>query len=199
MRLYASLPSPFAAKVRMAARHCDIALEEFAVDTSAEPMELTTANPLGKIPIVLTDEGAAVYDSRVICDLFDRMSGNQLLPQVLDEWRVVKTMEALADGATDALILTVYESRYRPEEKRHQPWVDKQSRKAQRALAVLEDRIGELPDRLTTAHFAIAALLGWMAFRFEGRVAKEFPALADWLEQFPQIFPAYEETRARPA
>ncbi|HDZ73030.1 MAG TPA: glutathione S-transferase [Aurantimonas coralicida] len=199
MRLYYSSASPFAAKARMAARHCGIEIESVAVDTSAEPVELTSANPLGKIPVLVLDDGTSVYDSRVICDLFDRMSGNQLVPQELDAWRTVKTFEAAADGVGDALILTVYEVRYRPEEKRHQAWVDKQMRKADRGLAFLEDHVNELSDEPTTAHFALAGLLGWMAFRFAGKIESERPKLAQWLKQFPESFPDYDELQPRAA
>ncbi len=51
--------SPYSAKVRMAAAYAGIALEAVKVDTSAEPVELIGANPLGKIPVLVTDEGEA--------------------------------------------------------------------------------------------------------------------------------------------
>lgn len=197
MRLYASAASPYAAKVRMAAYHCGIELEEISVDTSAEPIELTTANPLGKIPVVIEDDGRAIYDSRVICDWFDRISGNQLQPQTDDEWRFAKIVEALADGVGDALLLMVYEERARPVEKQHSDWLEKQDRKVKRGLAVLEDRVGELPDRVTIGHLAVAALLSWMEFRFEGRIRRDYPVLQSWLEDFAETFPGYEAGRAR--
>lgn len=199
MHLYYSAPSPFAAKVRMVAHHCGLALEDVSVDTSAEPAELLAANPLGKIPALVLEDGTSVYDSRVICELFDRMSGLRLIPQAIDAWRSVKTFEAVADGVADALVLTLYEVRYRPEEKRHQAWVDKQMRKADRGLALIEDRIDELPNELTIAHFALGALLGWIRLRFPGKIDREHPALARWLENFRQVFPAYDELKPRAA
>ena len=98
------------------------------------------------------------------------MSGNQMVPQAIEPWRIAATVEATADGIVDALILSVYEVRYRPEDKRHQPWVDKQLRKADRGLATLEQQILELPEGLTTGHFAVAALLGWATMRFPGKI-----------------------------
>lgn len=190
MRLYYSAASPFAAKVRMAASHCGFELDEVTVDTSAEPTDLLAANPLGKIPSLVTDDGCPVFDSSVICDLFDRMSGNQLVPQTLEAWRAVKTFEATVDGVIDALLLTVYEVRYRPEEKRYDGWVDKQTRKGERGLMVLDQRLDELTPELTTAHFALAGLLGWMNIRFPGKAAGEFPRLAAWLDDFCAAHPA---------
>lgn len=189
MLLYYSPASPFAAKVRMAASHCGLELEEVAVDTAAEPTSLLAANPLGKIPTLVTDEGHAVFDSSVICDLFDRMSGNQLVPQQMAAWQAIKTFEATVDGVVDALLLTVYEVRYRPEDKRYDGWVDKQMRKGDRGLVVLDKRLDQLPADLTTAHFALAGLLGWMNLRFPGKAAGEFPRLGAWLDGFCEANP----------
>lgn len=199
MRVFYSSASPFAAKVRMAASHCGLAIESVAADTTAEPADLLAANPLGKIPALILDDGTALYDSRVICDYFDKLTGGQLVPQRLEAFATVKRIEATADGIGDALILVVYEERYRPEERRHQPWVDKQMRKANRGLAALEAMLPELSDELTVADFAVAGLAGWMSFRFKGKLEAEYSALAAWLAAFPARFPAYDELGPRPA
>ena len=183
----------------MAARLCDLDIESVATDTGAEPADLIAANPLGKIPALVLDDGTALYDSRTICDYFDKMTGGQLVPATLDAWTRVKLVEATADGIGDALILTVYEERYRPVEKRHQAWVDMQMRKADRGLAVLETLLADLPEQLTTADFAVAGLLGWMSFRFKGKLEAERPALSKWLADFPEKFPAFAELGPRPA
>ncbi|MBP0614402.1 glutathione S-transferase family protein [Jiella mangrovi] len=199
MRVFYSSASPFAAKVRMAASHCDLPFESVATDTMAEPAELLFANPLGKIPVVVLDDGMALYDSRVICDYFDKLTGGQLLPQGLEAFTRVKVIEACADGICDALILALYEERYRPEDKRHQPWVDKQMARADRGLAALEKMLPDLPEKLSTAHFAMASVLGWMSFRFKGKLEAERPALAAWIKAFPEKFPAFSQVGPRPA
>lgn len=195
MRLYYSPASPFAAKARMAASHCGIAIDAVKTDTSAEPDDLIEANPLGKIPALVLDNGQTVFDSSVICDYFDKMSGNQLLPQTIEAWQTAKVYEAAVDGTIDALILTVYESRYRPEEMRHQPWVDMQMRKADRGLAWLELHLEEIGTDITIAHFALASLIGWMGIRFEPKLASEHPKLVAWIEAFAKTFPAYEQVK----
>lgn len=199
MRLYYSASSPFAAKVRMAAGHCDIALDSIAVDTSKEPEALLNANPLGKIPVLVLDDGSTVFDSAVICDYLDRKSGNQLLPQTDSEWLHAKVVEATADGVVDAAILIVYEGRYRPEEKRHEPWVDMQFRKVWRGMAQLEKTVDSLPSELTVGHFAVAALLGYFDLRFKGQWEEKHPKLVRWLSDFATRFPAFEELKPRAA
>lgn len=193
MRLFYASASPFAAKVRMAAHHCDIDLELVPTDTGAEPADLLSANPLGKIPALVLPDGKGLYDSAVICDWLDRQSGHRLVPQDEAGWLTCKRIEATADGIVDGAILTVYEVRYRPDEKRHQPWVDRQMGKAWRGLAILEDMIDDLGPQPTTAHFAVAGLLGWFELRFKGEWQERHPKLQAWFADFPNTFPAFHD------
>ena len=195
MRLFYAPASPFVAKVRMAAAHCGIALTVIPTDTGAEPAELLAVNPLGKIPTLIAEDGAALYDSAVICDYFDRLSGHKLVPQGGHDWLLVKRIAATADGVADGALLTVYEARMRPEERRHQPWVDRQLGKAWRGMAVLESNIASLGPELTLAHFALAGLLGYLDLRFKGQWEDKHPQLVAWIEAFPEAFPAYEELK----
>lgn len=197
MQLFISSASPFVAKVRMAAHHSGVAIETIATDTGAEPADLLAANPLGKIPALVMDDGTALYDSAVICDWIDRQGGHRLVPQDAAGWLLTKRVEATADGIADAAILTLYEQRYRPEDKRHQPWVDKQLRKAWRGMDVLEGLIASLGKEPSTAHFAVAALLGWLDLRFHGQWEERYPSLSAWIAAFPESFPAYEELKPR--
>ncbi len=131
--------SPYSAKVRMAAHHAGISFESVIVNTSAEPADLIQANPLGKIPTLLTDDGKAVFDSRAITQYLNRVSGNKLFPRNAEKRTDAERYEAIADGLCDVLLAHVYERRMRPEEKVHQPWLDLQWRKAERALDLLNE------------------------------------------------------------
>nr|WP_245413382.1 glutathione S-transferase [Mangrovicella endophytica] len=193
MRLFYSPTSPFAAKVRMAARHCDIDLDCVSVDTVSEPAELLTANPLGKVPTLLLNDGTPVYDSRVICEYFDRISGNLLIPQGDAEWLRARKVEATSDGGVDGAILVVYEKRFRPEEIHHKPWTDRQWGKAIRALDALESEVGRFPETLDIGHFAVAGFLGWLSLRFAGQWEVEHPKLAAWIKAFPERYPRFAD------
>ena len=69
--------SPYSAKVRMAAAYAGMPLDAVIVDTNQRPPELIQANPLGKIPTLLTDDGEAVFDSRAITQYLNRVSGQR--------------------------------------------------------------------------------------------------------------------------
>ena len=197
MRLFSSPASPFATKVRMAARHCGIALDVVGTDTNAEPADLLAANPLGKIPALVLDDGGILFDSAVICDFLDRRSGHKLVPQDEAGWLRAKRLEAVADGVGEAAILALYEVRLRPEDMRYQPWIDKQMRKAFRGLDFLEAQIGTFGADLTIAHFALAGVLGWLDLRFKGQWEEGRPGLVAFLAGFGELFPDFPEFKPR--
>ena len=84
MILRSSPPSPFGRKVRIA-----ISVLGFDGAVTIEPADPTNAsdsvrqqNPLGKIPVLIAEDGAAYYDSRVILDyLDDRAGGGKIVPR----------------------------------------------------------------------------------------------------------------------
>lgn len=173
----------------MAATICGFDLDLEITDTAAEGATLTHANPIGKIPALILDDGTTLYDSRVICEWLDRSSGNALIPQGLTEWSRAKRIEALADGMAEAAMLTLYEVRYRPEDKRYQPWVDKQWRRAHRSLDALAQEIGQLGDEPNLAHAAMASDLGWLDLRYASELRDKHAALATWLDDFCAAHP----------
>src|SRR3954467_3737455 len=131
LKVLYSPASPYSAKVRMAAAYAKLPLEGTLVDTNAKPADLIDSNPLGKIPVLLTDDGA-VFDSRAITQYLNRLSGSALFPRSLGKRLEAERLEALSDGICDCLLAHVYERRFHPEEKIHQPWLDKQWEKAAR-------------------------------------------------------------------
>ncbi|MBX3575664.1 MAG: glutathione S-transferase family protein [Rhizobiaceae bacterium] len=188
-KLLVAFPSPYSAKVRMAAAYAGFAAEHVVVDTSAEPAELMAANPLGKIPVLLTDDGEAVYDSRAITQYINRASKNALFPRNPAKRTEAERLEALADGICDCLLAHVYERRYHPAEKIHQPWLDKQWSKVARALDHLVKETPKLPKKPTAGHIALRATLGYLDLRFAGQWEKGRTKLKRWAARFDERFP----------
>lgn len=181
--------SPYSAKVRMAALHAGIAVDYQTVDTNADPANLVGKNPLGKIPTLITDEGDAVYDSRVITQYLNRVSGNKLFPRNAAKRLDAERLESLADGICDCLLTMVYERRMRPEEKVHQPWLDRQWSKAVRGLDVLNANPPKLPKQIHVGHIAVRAMIGYLDIRFAGKWEKGRAKLKRWAARFDQKFP----------
>ncbi|MEM8791749.1 MAG: glutathione S-transferase [Pseudomonadota bacterium] len=188
MKLFHAAPSPFVRKVMMVLKITGQEGDVEIVDgfgTPVDPNEgVCGANPLGKIPALVLDDGTVLFDSRVICRYLNARAKGELYPAGAAEFHVLTT-EALADGILDAAVLGVYEARVRPEELRYAPWVQAQISKVQRALGDLEGRSAAFGEKITIAEIAVACALGYLDFRYpdlgwrEGR-----PRLTEWFESF---------------
>ncbi len=220
MRLLSSPPSPFGRKVNIVAHMKGvvnrIAIE--ATDTRASASAtLHQANPLGKIPALILDDGSTLYDSKVICEYLDGLAPAPMLfpaDQALADGDVpvraplralALTRAALADGIMEARILMLYEERYREPHERSASWVERQKSKSDAGIAALERAAaaGELnwsanPDAAhpTYDHVAIACALGYLDLRFPGSWRNTNPHLVAWLDRFAATVPSFETTRA---
>lgn len=192
-KILISPTSPYSAKVRMAARYAGFAFESVAIDTTAEPAQLLSSNPLGKIPVLITDDGEAVFDSRAITQYVNRETRNALFPRNAAKRLEAERLEALADGICDCLLAHVYERRSRPEEKVHQDWLDKQWAKAVRALDTLNTNPPKLPKKITAGQIALRACLGYLALRFPGKWERGRAKLVRWAKRFDEKFPELVE------
>jgi glutathione S-transferase len=188
-KLLFSPPSPYSAKVRMAAAYAGVELDLVSTDTNAAPEELIGNNPLGKIPVLITGDGEAVYDSRAITQYLNRMSKNALFPRNPAKRTQAERLEALADGLCDCLLAHVYERRFRPEEKVHQSWLDRQWTKVSRVLDHLNAEPPKLPKKITGGQIAVRAAIGYLELRFAGQWEKGRGKLKRWAKRFDEKFP----------
>jgi glutathione S-transferase len=198
MRLRTSPASPFGRKARIAAAVLGLTdrIEVVVANTADADDPLRKDNPLGKIPILILDDGLALYDSRVIVEYLDGIAGGgKIIPNGAERF-IALTLQALADGMMDASILQVYEVRHRGEDKREPRWVAYQADKVTRALARLEPAVPpparDIPD---VGRIALACALGYLDLRFEGKWRAGHPKLVAWLDAFAKAVPAFEATR----
>ncbi|WP_321339057.1 glutathione S-transferase family protein [Breoghania sp.] len=198
--LHSSPTSPFGRKAKLAA--AELGLEGLLLVENTETVVPDEAflrqNPLGKIPVLITEDGQALYDSRVILEYLDhRAGGGKLLPADARRFDVL-TMQALADGICEASVLMTYEKRFRPEEMWHQPWLDRQEGKVSRALAVANSRPPEMGTTLDAGCIALACALGYLDLRYEGAWRKDHASLVTWLDEFSARQPAFGRTKMKP-
>jgi glutathione S-transferase len=198
LKLRFSPASPFARKVRIAAATLDLAdrIELVAADTNNPQDTLRIENPLGKIPILVLEDGTTIYDSRIIEQYLDWLGGGRLLPAAGLERFKALTAQSLADGMIDAAILLVYETRFREPAERSEKWRAYQSDKIARALAHWE--VSPPPEGVADlVTISLACALGYLDLRHEGRWREGHPRLVKWLDAFSAAVPAFEETRFR--
>ena len=193
--------SPYVRKTRIAMAMKGVAdrIELVTTDTNvADNPELGRANPLGKIPALIVDGSTAIFDSHVICEYLDSLAPSPVLFPASGIERIrTLTLGALADGMLDAALLLVYEKRFRPEEKWHAPWQERQQSKIDRALDHLEQAPPAWSASPDYGHLTLACALGYLDFRHEGKWRPAHPKLVAWLDRFAQAVPAFEETRPK--
>jgi glutathione S-transferase len=199
MILRSAAPSPFARKVRIAVSLLgfdDIKIE--AADTMDARDTVRGQNPLGKIPVLIADDGGAYYDSRVILEYLDqRAGGGKIIPREANARLAASRLQALCDGILDASILTIYEGRWRPAEKHEAKWLDHQAGKVERGLAALEaapPALDPAPGLPHVGQIALACTLGYRDFRFNGDWRGGHPRLVAWLDGFAARVPAFAAT-----
>lgn len=189
MKLLYLPSSPFARKVLVAAHEAGLAerIEIASVETSplnANPA-VTAENPLGKVPVLLRDEGA-LYDSAVICQYLDSLhEGTKLAPAAGEpRWQDLR-LETLADGISEAAIAIRREDS-RPAELQWPDWKAAHAHKLMQAYDHLErEAEGALSGPVTIGQIAVATALFWTEFRAAGPAFREDrPNLTDWYETF---------------
>lgn len=198
MILRSSPASPFARKARIAACILGLAdrIEVQDTDLNDPDDSIRGQNPLGKIPALVLDDGTTWYDSRVILELLDHMAGGgRILPREPKARLESLRTQALCDGAMDASVLIIYESRYRPVDKRVSEWTERQAGKVARTLAALEAAPPKLTATPDVGQIALACLLGYKDLRFNGAWRTDHPRLVAWLDDFATQVPSFAETR----
>jgi len=171
LKLIASKTSPYTRKVRvaLAEKKFDYELVEMSPWTPDNPVH--GFSPLGKVPVLLLDDGTHLYDSRVIVEYLDTVSPvSRLIPEPSRQRIAVRRVEALADGICDAGLSLVLEQR-RPPEQRSDDWIRRQREKVVAGVGALSDELGDRTwfqgDAYSLADIAAGCALGYVAFRGE--------------------------------
>ena len=193
MKLFATVGSPYARKVRIVLAEKRIDCEVDVLPNLSDPdSPLPNHNPLGKVPTLLLDDGSALYDSPVICEYLDSKTPvAHLIPQ---GHRIeVKCWEALADGICDATVAIVMEGRRAPE-KQDETVVARQKMKVERGLRELSQHLADnkwfLGEAFSLADIATGCTLGYLALRL--------PEI-DWHAQYPNLGRLHDQMMQRPA
>jgi len=194
MKLLYQTHSPYARKVLVAAHELGLQhrIEVIHHDTSPTRRngEVFALNPLGKVPVLIVDDGLALFDSNVICEYLDGLhAGAKLIPQEQGARFHALRRQALAQGMADAGIAARWEAERRPTASRWPPMLQGQLDKIAAACDFLEREIGDalrveaLPD---IGDIALATALSWIAFRDVYPFADGRPRLSAWYARFSQ-------------
>lgn len=184
MKLLYSVTSPYARKVRIVAAEKKLELEVVTSDPWVVNPELIAANPLGKVPALITDDGWSLFDSRVIVEYLDGLSPvHRLIPESSRDRIAVKRWEALADGMLDAALTARLESMRPDQNESSAKQIARQREKIAASLAEMQRGLDQnefcVGKSLTLGDIAVGCSLGYLNLRFPDiDWAHDYPALA---------------------
>lgn len=161
MILYGRNFSPFVRRVGISLRLLGLPYEQVHLATATEMDKIFAVNPLGRVPVLKLDDGGSMIDSVAILDWLAETYGSEklLMPAAGIERRQANQVIFGVIGVQEKVIASVYHYRLIPEEKRHQPWLDRVEGQALGGLGVLEGMLTDtwfVGGRVTQADIAVA-------------------------------------------
>ncbi|EAA0617199.1 TPA: glutathione S-transferase [Shigella flexneri] len=168
MKLVGSYTSPFVRKLSILLLEKGITFEFINELPYNADNGVAQFNPLGKVLVLVTEEGECWFDSPIIAEYIELMNvAPAMLPRDPLESLRVRKIEALADGIMDAGLVSVREQA-RPAAQQSEDELLRQREKINRSLDVLEGYLvdGTLKtDTVNLATIAIACAVGYLNFR----------------------------------
>ncbi len=127
MKLYGMLDSPYVRRVAISLEYYGVSFEHFPLSVFSHFDEFTKVNPVVKAPTLVLDNGQQLMDSTLIINFFETLAlpQHKLLPQETTALAEDLSILGLALAASEKAVQFVYEHKLRPDDKQHQPWVDR--------------------------------------------------------------------------
>ena len=199
MELYSIDWSPWVRKVRIAAieRGIDNNIKLLPADIGFADKtlkivesNLSTLNPSGRVPTLITDDGQSIYDSTFIVHYLDTIGEEfSIIPK--DNGKKINCLKinALVDEIIDSLRHISLENR-REENKRLSDWLDALDKKVRRGIEVIETYINFLSlsntQVLNLADISIIILLGTIKRNPKSNYDIFSDNLNDWFNQMSE-------------
>jgi glutathione S-transferase len=198
MKLVGSRTSPYVRKVRVILAEKNLPCD--FIEESAWNADTTVPryNPLNKVPALVLDDGESIYDSAVISEYLDAVTGGSLLPKEPAARARVRRDEALGDGIADAGI-TAFLERKRELSRQDAAWIARQMSKVNAGIEALAKALGTRPylggDAPNLGDIACACALFWTEFRMpELGLRDAHPNLRAWAQRM-EARAAFSATR----
>ena len=199
MKLHGSKTSPYVRKVRIVMIEKRIDADFVEDNVWSADTRVTQHNPLTKVPVLVLDDGTALYDSRVIVEYLDGITPvSRLIPDGGRERALVKRWEALGDGIGDAGIAMFLE-RKRGQDAQDKDWIARQRGKVDAGVAAAARELGDRDYchglSLSLGDISLGCALLWLEFRLpEIDWRANHPALKKWIARL-ETMPSFIETK----
>jgi glutathione S-transferase len=159
--------SPYTRRVAITLKAYGLAYEQRDLSGFGNRTDVRAANPLGRIPALVLDDGETLVDSAAIIDHLDEVHGREraLTPAAGADRRAVLKVSALMMGACDKGLHAAYERNHHPPEKVHQPWIDDCMTQMKTALAAVDAMVKPGEPHLMLGRLTQADITAFIAER----------------------------------
>jgi len=184
MQLIGFMDSPYVRRVGVTAQFLGIPYEHRELSIFREYDEFRKINPLVKVPTLICDDGQVLVDSTLIIDYLESLAGGKRMMPA-DEGNYIRALNIIGTAlvAMEKVVQLIYELKQRPEEARHQPWIDRVQQQLGEAVTLLEQAVGDgsgwlFDDEVTQPDISTAITWSFIQLHFpETIVEANFPGL----------------------
>lgn len=193
MKILGSAGSPFVRKVRVIAAEKGLPVEYVVQRPNVPGSPVPQMNPLGKIPVLVLDDGEVVYDSAVIGEYLDGIKPEpRLVPADFAGRIAVKRFEALGDGLAEVIVYISHDFGPMHDAEKQAEFLARQHGKLERSLGVLEKSIAGR-TWLHQDRFGLADICAGYAILYMDLAMKDY----DWRGKHPGLAVYAERLMAR--
>ncbi len=184
MKLIGMLDSPYVRRVAISLQYLSLPFAHESVSVFRHFEQFQAINPVVKAPTLVAGDGTVLMDSTLMLDYVETLAtGKTLMPSDLGSRLRTLSLIGLALAACEKSVQLYYEHTLRPEEMRHQPWVDRVTGQLLAAYGELEREMTRQPLSLGSdidqASISIAVAWAFTQHVLADVVpAERFPALA---------------------
>lgn len=194
LKLISATPSPYARKVRIALAEKGIPFELQTEVPWHGTTETPRYNPLEKLPVLILENGEAVYESRYILEYLEaKYPDPPLLPADVDAMLLARKFEVLCDGTCDAFVLMFFEQ-MRDKDRQSPEWIARQRRKVDGGMREIARLVGDrdyaVGDGFTLGDIAAGTVAGYLTVRWP-----DYP----WRDQYPSLAAYADRIERRPS
>lgn len=200
MRLIGKLDSPYVRRVAVALHLLEMPFEHDDLSVLRDYPAFAAVNPVVKAPTLVTDGGVTLLDSTLILDWLERHAPDELrlTPSEPEHFARHQRLVGLALAACEKTVQIVYETRLRPEDKQHQPWIDRIGGQLAAAYGLLEDELHHATpwlfgERPLQADIAAAVAWRFTADILPGQVPSERHPMLVRLSEAAEALPAFRD------
>ena len=196
MKLHGDIISPFVRMCLVTGHEAGIGDKLELVVTKVSPTaaneQLAALSPIAKVPVLLTDHGHAVHDSRVIIEYLCHVSGNKtLIPDDgVKRFRVLDAGSNRPGHGRCSGELSLRNRRNALRVLQWQPWMDRLKLRVDAALDELEKTWEKDLAEVTAGSIAVAVTLSYIDYRLGNW---------EWRKQRPGLAAFHERFSARPS